>query len=390
MSDWKALPEALELDVRRLVEELRRAKDAAGLTLAQLATVTAYSKSSWERCLNGSQLPPRRAVETLAVRAGTDPLRMVALWELAETARNSGTGTTTTGPGGTDGPGEPGGSGEPDGAGEPNGAGGSVGTGRSTEPGEPVASSGPGELSGPREPGGPGEPDASVESGASGASGASGGPVQGDCAVGANGSARGGSSGGPAEPGRGTGSGAGGPRRRPGRRNAVLVAGAFLVVVGATVAFAVTRDEPSPAGGGSTGGTAVSKAPVEDVEARCHGDSCNGKDPVDKGCGGDAWTSAAERAEESYVEVRYSSACRAAWARIKSATPGDRVELVREDGRTYDEVVPDDANRAAFTFMLGAPIPRQVKACWELESGDRGCTKPGGDKELPAASPVPS
>lgn len=366
MSDWKALPEALELDVRRLVEELRRAKDAAGLTLAQLATVTAYSKSSWERCLNGSQLPPRRAVETLAVRAGTDPLRMVALWELAETARNSGTGTTTTGPGGTDGPGEPGGSGEPGGA------------------GEPVASSGPGELSGPREPGGPGEPDASVESGASG------GPGQGNCAVGANGSARGGSSGGSAEPGRGTGSGAGGPRRRPGRRNAVLVAGAFLVVVGATVAFAVTRDEPSPAGGGGTGGTAVSKAPVEDVEARCHGDSCNGKDPVDKGCGGDAWTSAAERAEESYVEVRYSSACRAAWARIKSATPGDRVELVREDGRTYDEVVPDDANRAAFTFMLGAPIPRQVKACWELESGDRGCTKPGGDKELPAASPVPS
>ncbi|MET9857848.1 DUF2690 domain-containing protein [Streptomyces smyrnaeus] len=308
MSGWKALPDALELDVRRFVEELRRTKDSAGLTLAQLAEATAYSKSSWERCLNGSRLPPSRAVEALAARAGTDPEQLLARWELAEAAWSDRGGI---------------------------------------ERGDSAA--------------GTGEPEAAGETEVS------------DRPVTAPGST-------PPGPGRG---------RRPTGRAVAVALGAALTVAGALAAFAFAGGATSQENGSREGADA-SKLPVEDVRVSCHGDSCNGKDPVDKGCGGDAWTSASERVGKSYVELRYSSACRAAWARIKSATPGDRIELVRKDERRYDEVVPDDPNLAAFTFMLGAPAPQQVRACWELKSGDEGCTDFGGTEELPAASPVPS
>lgn len=52
--------------------------------MAALAERTAYSKSSWERYLNGKQLAPRQAVETLCSMAGEPPARLVALWELAD------------------------------------------------------------------------------------------------------------------------------------------------------------------------------------------------------------------------------------------------------------------------------------------------------------------
>lgn len=52
--------------------------------MAALAKETAYSKSSWERYLNGKQLPARQAVEALCARAQEPPERLLALWELAD------------------------------------------------------------------------------------------------------------------------------------------------------------------------------------------------------------------------------------------------------------------------------------------------------------------
>ncbi|MBB1247003.1 helix-turn-helix domain-containing protein, partial [Streptomyces durbertensis] len=93
MAEWKPLPERAHPDVRRLVTEMRRAKEAAELSFSALAAATAYSRSSWERCLNGTQLPPRQAVEALAAHTGADGPRLLALWELAEHAW-SGRGRT--------------------------------------------------------------------------------------------------------------------------------------------------------------------------------------------------------------------------------------------------------------------------------------------------------
>ncbi|MDX2835637.1 helix-turn-helix domain-containing protein [Streptomyces scabiei] len=73
-------------EVRHLLERLREAKHGTGLSFAALAARTSYSKSSWERYLNGRTLPPRDAVETLAKLSGTDPARLLALWRLADRA----------------------------------------------------------------------------------------------------------------------------------------------------------------------------------------------------------------------------------------------------------------------------------------------------------------
>ncbi|MER5795315.1 helix-turn-helix domain-containing protein [Streptomyces sp. NPDC001980] len=79
----KALPESTDPRVRRLVVELRRLKDHSGLSMAALASTTGFSRSSWERYLNGRVTPPRQAVETMADVCGGDRIGLAALWEVA-------------------------------------------------------------------------------------------------------------------------------------------------------------------------------------------------------------------------------------------------------------------------------------------------------------------
>ncbi|MFV0134414.1 DUF2690 domain-containing protein [Streptomyces sp. HMX87] len=81
----------------RLTAALRELKARTGLSLAGLAERTTYSKSSWERYLNGKALPPRRAVRDLCRLAGEADGRCLALWEIAE-AEWSGRGTPSPPP----------------------------------------------------------------------------------------------------------------------------------------------------------------------------------------------------------------------------------------------------------------------------------------------------
>ncbi|MEV6942242.1 DUF2690 domain-containing protein [Streptomyces sp. NPDC051172] len=68
----------------RLASALRELRTRTGLSLAALAAKTAFSKSSWERYLNGRTLPPRTAVQELCRLAGEPDGRCLALWEIAE------------------------------------------------------------------------------------------------------------------------------------------------------------------------------------------------------------------------------------------------------------------------------------------------------------------
>ncbi|MDT3724390.1 DUF2690 domain-containing protein [Streptomyces sp. DSM 41972] len=68
----------------RLATELRALRKRAGLSLAALASTTAYSKSAWERYVNGKALPPRQAVRALCRTAGEPEERLLALWDLAQ------------------------------------------------------------------------------------------------------------------------------------------------------------------------------------------------------------------------------------------------------------------------------------------------------------------
>ncbi|WP_063785044.1 peptidoglycan-binding protein [Streptomyces sp. TP-A0356] len=89
MGQWKPLADGLEPPVRRLVVRLRELKDQMDVSTTTLAAKTAYSRSSWERYLNGRTLPPRQAVEAISRVSGTDPAQVLALWEMAEYARSN-------------------------------------------------------------------------------------------------------------------------------------------------------------------------------------------------------------------------------------------------------------------------------------------------------------
>ncbi|GHE86206.1 hypothetical protein GCM10018785_62490 [Streptomyces longispororuber] len=71
---------------RQLLVQLRRMKDHSGLSLASLGAKTSYSRSSWERYLNGKKPVPRAAVEELAQVCGADPTRLLVLHEVAQVA----------------------------------------------------------------------------------------------------------------------------------------------------------------------------------------------------------------------------------------------------------------------------------------------------------------
>ncbi|MEV7140337.1 helix-turn-helix domain-containing protein [Streptomyces tauricus] len=90
---------ARPVQCERLARELRELRAATGLSLAALAAKTPYSKSSWERYLNGKALPPRQAVEQLCRLAGQRPDRPLALWELAESAWSGRSGDGAPGAG---------------------------------------------------------------------------------------------------------------------------------------------------------------------------------------------------------------------------------------------------------------------------------------------------
>ncbi|GAP53048.1 DUF2690 domain-containing protein [Streptomyces azureus] len=77
-------PGPLPPERARLASVLTELKAGAGLSLAALAAKTTFSKSSWERYLNGKTLPPRQAVQELCRLAGEPEGRCLALWELAE------------------------------------------------------------------------------------------------------------------------------------------------------------------------------------------------------------------------------------------------------------------------------------------------------------------
>ncbi|QUQ64271.1 Putative peptidoglycan binding domain protein [Kutzneria sp. CA-103260] len=71
------------------MDRLRELKDQADISTVALARKTAYSRSSWARCLNGQVVPPGSVIARfgeVAGLSGDDLARLLALWELAEHA----------------------------------------------------------------------------------------------------------------------------------------------------------------------------------------------------------------------------------------------------------------------------------------------------------------
>ncbi|MES9618182.1 DUF2690 domain-containing protein [Streptomyces tuirus] len=80
------MPDELDPQIREFTSQLRRLVDRSGLSVASVADRTGYSKTSWERYLNGRLLAPKGAIVALAEVTGTNPVHLTTMWELAERA----------------------------------------------------------------------------------------------------------------------------------------------------------------------------------------------------------------------------------------------------------------------------------------------------------------
>ncbi|MEU8645885.1 helix-turn-helix transcriptional regulator, partial [Streptomyces sp. NPDC048674] len=86
MPRWKGLPDELDPQVKEFAGQLRRLVDRSGLSIAAVADRTGYSKTSWERYLNGRLLAPKGAIVALSEVTGASPVHLTTMWELAERA----------------------------------------------------------------------------------------------------------------------------------------------------------------------------------------------------------------------------------------------------------------------------------------------------------------
>ncbi|MEU4083424.1 helix-turn-helix domain-containing protein [Streptomyces aureus] len=404
-----------------LAAELRRLKERSGLSFGRLADRTHYSRSSWERFLNGKQLPTAVALEEFAtvMDADADFLRglLVAALEpedapgaRGEVGLLSGTGVETgpaipggavggTGTGPRTGPGIAAGTGLPVGAGIAAGAGLLIGPGIAAAPGAAIPSgaaggTGTGLLAGAgigigSETGA----GAGLPAGAQGGTGAGTGGLTTGTAEGSAGSgvtaAGTGEPGEPvvapaAEPPVSAGTGATqpsasppgtvppvAPRPGPARdwRNALRMTG--LVTAGALVGSLATvlalgagaGPSHGASGDDSASGTASGTA-APSPRPGCSHDTCLRRDPQAMDCQWDATTARETWLRGMHIELRYSAACGAVWGRIESGAIGDSVTIKDKYDLELSATVRVD--RDTYTGMLAVAAdapPRTVTVC---------------------------
>ncbi|MEU3658445.1 DUF2690 domain-containing protein [Streptomyces sp. NPDC032940] len=421
MPRWKALPEELDPQIREFAGQLRRLVDRSELSIASLADATGYSKTSWERYLNGRLLAPKGAVVALAEVTGTNPVHLTTMWELAERAwsrsemRHDMTmeairisqARAALGELGTPAAGSRGGRGSKQGrhggdAAKP-GVAGPAGVAPTlpptTVPAQPTAADSPDSAAGPARgggaPGGLADPFSGGPSDGNswGLAGYRGPSPTGERAP-RNG-VRGGA--GPASvPGSASGSGsgpyAGGPGVATpvpggdaardggsggGKRIGTFVAGVVGVLVVAAGAFFLLNGGDDE----KTEGTKPSPSPTASASrqlppgVKCSGDQCTGKDPETMGCGGElVTTAAAATVGTTSVEVRYSKTCGAAWARVTQAGQGDEVRVSAGGKNEQTGRVTAPGSTAAYTPMVAVANAADAEACVTLAAGGQGCT----------------
>jgi transcriptional regulator with XRE-family HTH domain len=401
MPRWKALPDELDPQVREFASQLRRLVDRSGLSIAALADRTGYSKTSWERYLNGRLLAPKGAIVALAEVTGTNPIHLTTMWELAErawsrsenrhdmtmeairisqaraalgefggppaangnkTARKGGSATVSPGIAGPAGV-------SPTIPAQPT----APGADAREEAQKPSAPSGPNSwglagYEGPspssRQPSG--QPATPESAGPAPAQASPVGPGRTTASPGPYGEP-------PQAPRPGGPVGAGSAGRR---RLTMFLAGVVgaAVVVAAVFFFTKGGDKKNEGSAKSPSPSASTNASLP-AGVKCSGAGCTGKDAESMGCSGDLVTTAKSLAVGAAVlEVRYSKTCGAAWGRITGATQGDQVRVtVGKVKETGDITTPGDT--IAYTPMVAVKDAAEAKACATLASGQTGCTK---------------
>ncbi|MCX4818852.1 XRE family transcriptional regulator [Streptomyces sp. NBC_01142] len=380
MPRWKELPEGLDPQVREFASQLRRLVDRSGLSIAAVADRTGYSKTSWERYLNGRLLAPKGAIVALADVTGTNTVHLTTMWELAERAwsrsemRHDMTMeairiSQARAALGEFGPAQAGATSSRAGGG-----------GRTAAPAGPPAQRGSDRLApdplGPdplgQDPLGPGRVGSAAGGAGAGAGGRAGSAERAPYEPPRGGPGRQGSSATP--PGAPGSRGQGG-----GKRKVTLflagVTGALLVIAAAVLLTDLGGDGEKKPATKAPSATPTTSSPQLPAGVKCSGADCTGQDPETMGCGGEfAKTVSTATVGKAVVEVRYSKTCGAAWARLTQAAPGDTVQISVGGKGAQNGLV--NVDKDAYTPMTAASAPADAKACATLKAGGKGCTTP--------------
>jgi hypothetical protein len=339
MTHWQQLPDTLDPDVRRLVEQLRMLKDRSGRSLQSLAGATACSKSAWQRYLNGTKFPPRSAVAGLGRLTGADAPRLMLLWEVAEAAWQP----------------------DPLPPAAPSSSSALVPAVRPAPP-RPVAVRPPAEPASPERPSA--EP-ASVEPAPPPAELRPLLPVAGPLPVVLP-------EGPPSTP------------RRPLVPVFALAGGALLLVAAGALAPALWS-KPVAGGGPGVFGHA-GQWPDQDAAAptRCSGAACQGRDPYTSGCGQGATVAGAVDVDSLIIQLRYSHRCGAVWTLAKGGTAGMTLRSlsISGDNGSLLATVPSSGSAAPVDHspILATGNPDRAEACAVVDDVQAcaGTDDPGG------------
>lgn len=310
-------------DRARLLAEMRRIKETSGLSFGRLADRTHYSRSSWERFLNGKQLPTSFAIQQLAEVTGEDPAPLLTLLERI---------TTRSAPPTPAAPSAPVGSAPADSAPAAPSASAADSPGQQPEP-----------ATEPRSP----APKTALEPGPAGLP----------------------------EPAGVLGSSAG-RRRHHLPVLAYVAAGVLLGSIGTGLVIRLSDARTTPAGthAAALHSTDDRRTPQTSVspgtKVGCRGDVCIGRDPQAMDCQWDAVTAHETWLSGMHIQLRYSQACQAVWGRIEKGTVGDSVRIkngsglemgaeIRVDRDTYTEMLDVSGKSQAMEVVVCGMIPSQ-------------------------------
>jgi len=366
----------------QLAAALRELRAATGLSMAGLAAKTTYSKSSWERYLNGRTLPPREAVEELCRLAGEPVGRCLALWEIAE-SEASGRGAsapTTTAPA-TPAPTAPTAVSWP-----------RLGK-RASRTASTAASTPPaGQRAGRTTPTANSTPPTGKRASKASPTAASTPPAgkrAGRAAPTANSTPPTGKRRGRTAPTTTSTPPAGkragtdippvaGPPSAPGQRGVAalaVLASVCAVAVSAVVLALVLL--PGSSKSTPLSPTAASSTATAASGAGCHGGDCAGRSPLAMRCAPQPDTiTQRETATGAWVELRHSKICGTTWARMWGGRIGDRIELVvpGRAGSTHAAEVGNavEADTYAYTMMAVTAPGTVVRVCFQPAGTGKG------------------
>ncbi|MEU3603460.1 DUF2690 domain-containing protein [Streptomyces sp. NPDC006798] len=301
----------------QLLREMRRIRETAQLSFGRLAHRTHYSRSSWERFLNGKQLPTRVAVEQLAAVTGDDPEPLLALLKRATDAPAGdapadGTPVDARSPGATAAPGS-----------DPAPSGGAAA-------GEPTEAE-PGRAGRARFPAIPPMWRRRLT-------------AVGYVALGT-----------------------------------ILGSVATALLVSNSMNGNTLSDTPGGRDSAASGSPRM-ELKEKVIRIGCRSDTCLRHDPQAKDCQWDATTTQATWLRGMHIQLRYSAACQSVWGRIEGGTVGDRVIIkdargeeldatIRFENDTYTRMLAVSPEAPLATMTVCGAIPRQREmACAETKT----------------------